>query len=380
MEGAPMRPWVIVLSGAIGAIIVAAAMAVLEVVNAPRAEIAPLLLSRAPALVVGALAAYGLIAIVMTAAALVAEILRIRRYLVQTAAAQGSTQSEGGVVFVNGLRRLAPRLAATVIQSGTAHRGLAFDARLTAREIRGEIARLYYISLARSHFLSALIVLAGIAALGLAHDRASLPLQSSTIPTASAVMIIAGLILLGILGRVATDVTAEPLLEAIPQPLAERVEVGLLRRAVELLEFLHSRPPVAETMPVPPAQIPERLVASIEQMHHALLDAVNHLSASTGALEAAMRTSVETIETTLRTVAAQLRPAENDKFAGPTGFSELQTAVEELTAVLQRLSAMPEGAEEAALAGDRVSRSRTASVPRLARELHQLLQEIEAAR
>lgn len=377
-----MRSWMIVLSGAIGAIIAAAAMAVLEVVNVPRAEIAPLLLLRAPALVVGALAAYGLTAILMTAATLVADILRLRRHLVQTSADQVSAESEEGVAFVNGLRRLAPRLAAALIQSGTAPGGFAFafDPRLTAREIRGEIARLYYISLARSHFLSALIVLAGIAALGLAHDRASLPLQSSAIPTASAMMIIAGLILLGILGRVAVDVTVEPLLEAIPQRPTERFEVELLHRAVELLEFLYNRPPVAETIAAPPAQIPERLVTLMEQLDHALLDAVNRLSVSTGTLEAAMRTSVETIEATLRTVAAQERPAENDKFAGSTGFLALQTAVEQLTAVLQRLSAMPEGAEETTLAADRVPRSRTASGPRLARELQQLLQEIEAAR
>jgi len=51
-----------------------------------------------------------------------------------------------------------------------------------------------------------------------------------------------------------------------------------------------------------------------------------------------------------------------------------------LTAVLQRLSAVPEGGDEAKSATDRAPRSRMAAAPRLARELRQLLQEIEAAR
>ena len=375
-----MRPWIIVLSSAIGAIIVAATMAIPEVVNAPRVETSPLLLSRAPALVVVALAAYGLCATLMTAVNLVADILRIRRHLAQITADQVSSRRERGVAFLDELRRLAPRLAAALTPSETARGGLATSARLTVRETRGEIAQLYYVSVARNHVISALIVLAGIAALGLAHDRASLPLQSGMIPTASAMMIIVGLILLGILGRVAVDVTAEPLLEAISQLPTEFAEAGLLHRAVELLELVYNRPSATEPMPAPPAQIPERLVASIEQVHRTLLDAVDRLSASTGALEAAMRASVDALERTLRTAAAQEQAVERDKFAGPTGFPELQTAVEELTVVLQRLSAMPESAEGTAPAADRVPRSRIASAPRLARELHQLLQEIEAAR
>jgi len=51
-----------------------------------------------------------------------------------------------------------------------------------------------------------------------------------------------------------------------------------------------------------------------------------------------------------------------------------------LTTVLQRLSAAPEGGEEVTSAADRAPRSRIAAAPRLARELRQLLQEIEAAR
>ena len=375
-----MRPWMIVLSSAIGALFVAAATAIPGAINAPRGEMVPVMLSRWPAVAVAAVAVYGLCAVLMTTTTLVADILRLRHHLAQTAADQVSARREQRAVLVTGLRRLAPRLAVALAQSADPSGGIALDVRLTMSDIRGEMARLYYVWLARCHFFSALIVLAGIAALGLVHDRVSMPIEPGVIPTASAIMIIAGLILLGILGRTAVDVTAEPLLDAICQLPAERVEVRLLSRAVELLELACNRPLTGETVPTPPAQIPERLVASIEQGHDALFNAISGLSANTKALEAAMRTSVEALETTMHSAAAQQRPIEDDKLAGAAEFSELQTAVEELTAVLQRLSAAPVGGEEVTSATDRVPRSRIGAAPRLARELRQLLQEIEAAR
>ena len=395
-----MRPWMIVLSSAFVALLVVAAMVVPEVIGAPHAEIAPILQLHSPALVVAALAVYGLCAILLTTVTLVSDILRLRHHLVQTAADQASAW---GAAFVSGLRRLAPRLTAALTQSATATDGVGYGVRPTASETRGEFARLYYVSLARSHFLSALIVLAGIAALGLAHDHASLPVQTGVIPTASVMMIIAGLMLLGILGRIAVDVTAEPLLEAISQLPTVPVEVGLLRRVVELLESARDRPRANEAVSAPlPAEIPEWLVASIEQSHHALfasieqshhallasierghhalLDAVSRFAASAGALESTTRMSIETLETTFRAAAAQQQPAEESKFAAGPGFTELHTAVQELTAVLQRLSVKPEGTEDLAVAEDRAPRPRGGSGPHVARELRQLLQEIEAAR
>ncbi len=70
------------------------------------------------------------------------------------------------------------------------------------------------------------------------------------------------------------------------------------------------------------------------------------------------------------------------KLSGATSFPELQAAVEELTAVLRRLSAAPENMEEATpLAGyASVPARRKAPAPGLARELRRLLQEIDAAR
>jgi len=103
------------------------------------------------------------------------------------------------------------------------------------------------------------------------------------------------------------------------------------------------------------------------------------LSEITQALEAAMRRSVEAFETTMRSAAAQQQLADDDKIAGAVSFPELQAAVEELTAVLSRLSAAPEDMEEATtLAAHAVPARRKA--PALARELRSLLQEIDAAR
>jgi len=95
-----------------------------------------------------------------------------------------------------------------------------------------------------------------------------------------------------------------------------------------------------------------------------------------------MRTSVEVFETAMRSAAAQQRPVDNDRIVGAMSFPELQAAVEELTAVLRRLSAVPENMEHATpLTGyAAVSAPRQAPRPGLARELRGLLQEIDAAR
>lgn len=96
-----------------------------------------------------------------------------------------------------------------------------------------------------------------------------------------------------------------------------------------------------------------------------------------------MRTSVEALEATIRSAAAQHRPVHDDKTVGAMSFPELQAAVDELTAVLRRLlSAVPENMEEATpLAGyASVPGRRKVPAPGLARELRGLMQEIDAAR
>ena len=366
-----MPTWTIVLSSAIGAIVLATALAVAEVMNAPRSEIGTILVPHLPILAVGALGVYGLGAMLLTTANLVAGIVWMRHHLGR--AALGRLPDRHDWIAALGTTRLAQAVAEAADNRGV------FRAPFTADEARREIARLHYICLARSHFFSVLIVLVGIVGLGIAQNYGALPFHTGVIPTVSAILIVAGLVLLAALGRIAIDVTAEPLLENIAQPTVEPEEIGLLRRVVSLLEA-GREPPVADAIiGESPARFPERLVAAFEQGHLPLLDAVSRLSENTQALEAAMHASVEALET-MRSAAAQQRPVDDDKIAGAKSVPELQAAVEELTAVLRRLSGRPDEIEEAATLAAHVAvpARRKEPAPGLARELRRLLQEIDA--
>lgn len=369
-----MPTWIIVSSSAIGAVVLATALAVAEVINAPPAEIETILVPHLPALAVGALGAYGLAAILLTTTNLVAGLIGMRHHLGRAALDRTPAWHDWiAALGTNRFRRLATRSAQAGSES--ADDGVVLPTPFTAAEARREIARRNYICLARSHFLSVLIVLVGIIGLGVAQNNGALPFQTGVIPTVSATLIVAGLLLLAVLGRIAIDVTAEPLLETIAQLTVEPEETGLLRRVVSLLEAGRGRPVADDSIGELPARFPERLVAAFEQGHLPLLNAVSRLSEITQALEAAMRTSVEAFETAMRSAAVQQRPVDDDKVL------ELQAAVEELTAVLRRLTAMPENIEEATpLAGYAVPARRKAPAPGLARALRGLLQEIDAAR
>jgi hypothetical protein len=376
-----MRPWMIVLSSAIGAIVVAAILAVPEVLNAPPSDIGPILLPHAPALAVAALAVYALCSMLLTTATLITGMLRVRHHLARVAPDRASPQRDWVAAFgATGFRQLAPRLVPTAAQSRNGV--IILPNRPNPSETRSEVARLYYISLARNHFFSAVIVLAGAAGLGLAAGHGPLPFLAGVIPTVSAILIFVGLLILAVLGRIAIDVTAEPLLEAMAQLPTEREEVGLLRRAVELLEVACNAPAVGDDLPpAPPAQAPERLIDVVQQGHHALLDAIGYLSANTQALGAALRSSVESLETTMRSASARQQPIDQGKIADVSFLGELQGSVQELTAVLQRLSAMPEAAErppatERPPTAVDPSPRRSTPAPRLARELQRLLQDI----
>ena len=375
-----MPTWSTVLSSAIGAILLATALAVAEVMNAPRSEIGTMLIPHLPVLAVGALGVYGLGAMLLTTINLVASMVWMRHHLRRVAL--GRTPVWRGLIAAlgtDGFRRFVTRSA----QAGpeTADSGGVLSTPFTADEARSEVARRCYICLARSHFISVLIVLVGIVGLGVAQSHGALRFQTGVIPTVSAILIVAGLVLLAVLGRIAIDVTAEPLLETIAQLTVEPEEIRLLRRVVSLLEAGGDHPAGDDRIDELPARFPERLVAAFEQGHLPFLDAVSRLSENTQALEAAMRTFVEAFERSMRSAAAQQQPADDDKIAGAMSFPELQSAVEELTAVLSRLSAAPEDMEEATtLAAHAVPARRKTPAPGLARELRSLLQEIDAAR
>ena len=80
-----MAPWTIVLSSAVGAIVVAGVLVIPEMANAPRSEIGVALFQHLPALAVGALGVYGLGTMLLTTVDLVAGLLRMRQQLTRAA-------------------------------------------------------------------------------------------------------------------------------------------------------------------------------------------------------------------------------------------------------------------------------------------------------
>jgi len=363
-----MAPWTIVLSSAVGAIVVAGVLVIPEMANAPRSEIGVALFQHLPALAVGALGVYGLGTMLLTTVDLVAGLLRMRQQL--TRAAMGVAPAWHHWVAAFGTRSFR-RLATCLPQRGSdaASDSAELSTTCSASEARSEIARAHYISLAKSHFLSVLIILIGIVGLGIAQDHGVLPFQSGAIPTTSAILIVVGLVLLGALGRIAIDVTAEPLLEAITQPSAESNDVGLLHRVVGLLEPARDATQASRMYDLP-SGFAEQIISALEEGNRPLLDAFVRLSENTQSLEATLHSSVAAFETNMRAAAAQ-QPADGSTIS----FVELQAAVEELTAVLRRLSAAPEETRQPVPVGRRTTLS-----PGLAGELRRLLAEIDAGR
>jgi len=363
----------IVLLSMACAILVAAALAGPEVLGAARAGSWTALIPGLSMLAVAALAVYALCTMLLATGSLLTETL-VARHRLGRAGGYPAARDWIEALGTNGLHRLVARPATEPIQGAAADSNIQLPGQFDPGVARREISRLHYIGLARAHVFSALIVLAALVGLGIAQDHEAARLALVTIPTTPAMLILIGLILLAILSRIAVDVAVEPLIEAISELPAEGAEIGLLRRAVEILESaaaaVNSRGLLA-TLP-----LPDRLDIVIEENHRTLLDAIRHLSAATDALGATMRSSVDALGEAMSLTHAQL-PATADN--GDTyKFAELQGAVEGLTAVLKGLATPPDIAEGPPIGADLTARSR-AQQPRLAGELRQLLQEIETA-
>jgi hypothetical protein len=378
MRSMLMRPWMIVLSSAIGAIVVAGAMVEPELLAARRSDFGSILLPHLSMLAVAALAVYALCAMLLASGTLIGAALSVRRRLGRIGRYPRPTQSDWTTAFGSTeLHRLVPSPVAEPARRAGANETILLQHPFSAVAARAEIARLHYLGLARTHFFSALIVLTALVGLGLVQDHGSVPFSLDEIPTISAILMLVGLILLAILSRIAIDVSTEPLIETISQLAAEHLEIGLLRRLVEVIEAVCTATAVNVGAPASTLQIPERLESVIEEGQRGLLDAARHLSVTTDALGARIGSSVDALNAAIN-AAVQLPPIV-DRGNEAVGFSELQGAVEALTAVIERLTTVPDTMEDTSLGADRAAR-RKVQEPHLAHELRQLLQEIETAR
>ena len=373
-----MRPWMIVLSSAIVAVAVAGAMVEPELLEAPRSDFGLILLRHFSMLAVAALAVYALCAMLLATGTLIGDGLSVRRRLERLGSYPRPTQRDWTTAFGSTeLHRLVPSSVAGSAPQAGANKTILLQHRFATSAARGEIARLHYLWLARTHFFSVLIVLAAFVGLGLAQDHGSVPLSLGEIPAISAILMLVGLILLATLCRVAVDVSTEPLIEMISQLAAEHLEIGLLRRLVEVLEVVCRAAAVNVGAPASTRQLPERVEMAIEEGQRGLVDAARRLSVATDALGATIEASLDALKTVISTAAQPFPTADrgNEAFR----VSELQGAIETLTAVLDRLTTVPEPVGEPSPGDDQAAR-RKIHEPHLARELRQLLQEIGTTR
>jgi hypothetical protein len=283
-----MRAWIIVLSSAVLAL-AAAAMMIHTLFNGlPRAAILPGLVPLSPAIAVVVLAVYALCALLLMSGDLTADALRVRYHLARDQTHDSEPGPDWMAAFArSALQRLAP--------PSTAIDGTVLQTQFQPHRARREVARLWYIGAARVHFFSALFVLAAAVILGAAQARGPLPLVPGPVPTIPAAIAVAGLALLAILSRIAVDVAAEPLIEALSRLPVTRDDTELLHRAVERFAAAPaaSGPSTAATVSV---QIPERIGAALEQVHRVLIEAIEQLSATADGLGLTTRSSFEAIE------------------------------------------------------------------------------------
>jgi len=347
-----------------------------ELLQASRSDFGSMLLPRLSMLAVAAIAVYALCAMLLASGTLIGDALSVRRRLGRIGRYPRPAQSDWTTAFGSTeLHRLLPSPVADPARRAGADETILLQQPFSAVAARAEIARLHYLWLARTHFFSALIVLAALVGLRLVQDHRSVPFLLAEIPAISAILMLVGLILLAILSRIAIDVATEPLIETISQLAAEHLEIGLLRRLVEVIEVVCT---VNVGAPASTLQLPGQLEAVIEEGQRGLLDAARHLSVTTDALGARIGSSVDALNAAINTAAVQLPPTA-DHGNQAFGFSELQGTIEELTAVLKRLTTVPDTMEDTSLGADRAAR-RKVQEPHLAHQLRQLLQEIETGR
>ena len=360
-----MRPWNIALLSVVVAALAAGGLAVPWLEVTPRSALAATAISHAPTLAAAALAAYALAALLLTTAAWMSELRRLRGDLARLSdTPDPGRRAAAAIGAETQLRRLAAWLEAA--DPPTPEAGASTEAAAMPEALRGEAARLYHIWLTRTQFYSALALLAALAVFGAAQDYRPVVDLPSAVPTIWALLAFVGLGLLVLLARFEIDAMVEPLIEALWRSTAGR-------RAAERAKNARKPAGPAEAALAPAfKELGQRLVSAVDSRRDAALGAAAKLAAATEAATLALRASVENLEASLRAAVERLPGPLAEP---PSGFAELEATIARLTAALERFeqSASVSGAADA-------ERPRRAAMDEnLARELAQLLRDIEAA-
>lgn len=363
-----MRPWITAAASTAAALVVAAALVRPELMLTPRSALLSSLVPVLPAFAVAALAVYGLCTIWLCAAAVIAEIVSLRRLLERglidhDIAAPSVFES----VPSGALRRLL------IAQPAPA--GVAVMRRLSPGQVRREIVHLFYLAAARGQFFSALIVLAAIVALGAAQQQGALAIVPGPIPTVAAALAVAGLVLLALLARIGIDVSAEPLIDALAGLPAEAALPELVRGSLARIEAAATQPREASPATLP-SQMADRLVVGVEQSQQALSAASERLAATVDWFAATANASITALAETLGAGETTAQGANLGSEEAVAAMAQLRDAVARLTALLEHLRTEPTAAPESPPAS---AAPRREPHPDLAEELRKLLQEIDAA-
>jgi hypothetical protein len=331
-----MRPWKIVLSAAVAAICAAAAILRPDLSAVSSDSVVPLLLPRLPVLALASIAVYALAAVVASAGGLIAAAVDLRRCLDRgDAVGQAAATLDWIAAFdATALRGLVPRPVGALPKSAGRSTTILLSNRFDPQAARTEAAHVFYIWLARTHALGALAALAALGALGFAQQQGGAPFLPGKIPTGSAMLVLAGLLLLVLLARLAIDVTVDPLIEAMSRLPWEQVDAGRLRYAVELLETARIDAVTSgRSLAGIPNEVPERLAVAFEDGNRALAAVGERLSTAAEVLDAATRSSRDALDRILRETRSIARHGGDGSGAGTAA---LQAAIETLTAELRK--------------------------------------------
>jgi hypothetical protein len=369
----------IVLFGLVAAVAAAAGAALPWPPLEPVAAILPSLLPYWGTLALAALAGYAVATLLATAATLLADLAALRRRVSHLAEQWHTAERDVLAAFrPSRLRLLAARLAAATGDPAGADAATAMPELIRPGEVRREAARLYYIWLARSQFFTAMALLAALAIFGVAQQHRPITRLPGEIPVVWGLLTLSGLAVLAALARLAVDVAVEPVIGALAEIPWERPESRLLRRMAELMQASRSAAAVPGRPQRPAGEFADQFARALDRSRRAWVEVAGNLVSAANGLQATLRAAAESLEHSLQSMPASPPEPGSGGSAGGS-FAELQSAVERLTAAIERLGqAATAPGNEAALR--ETLRRQASGSGQVVDELAKLLREIDAER